>query len=279
MKKFWFFIKKIYVLLLFVIFVVVAMNYYANSTSYTKAKMLTASNAVVGGIYKQFSSVGEYFGLRQENDALVARIARLNNEFEIYKQLNPSVETTTFEGDKEVAQYIYIPASVINKSVTRPENYITLDKGRRDGVEPNMAIVTPQNTIVGYVLNCSDKFSIGIAILNANFKTGGKIKHTDNFGSVSWNGLDHGTVTLSEIPKYAEIAVGDTILTENSSIFPPDVMIGTVEGFRMTQSSYYDVDVALATNFSELKKVFLVRYSDIVERMMLEEQAAGGPRN
>ena len=73
------------------------------------------------------------------------------------------------------------------------------------------------------------------------------------------------------MPKYAEINQGDTIVTGYSSIFPPDVLIGTVESFKMNQANYFDVRVKLATRMSGLGRILVIDYADIQERMLLEE--------
>ena len=165
---------------------------------------------------------------------------------------------------------------VSDNSIARAMNFITLNRGSRDGVTANMAVVTPQGTVVGYVMEVSEKFAVAISILNTEFHTGGKIKGKDSFGSVLWKGTDHTMVTLSEIPRYSDIAVGDTIVTGYSSIFPEDVMIGTVTGYELTPSAYYEVDVKLATPMAALRNVFLVNYADIVERQLLEEEFGTG---
>ena len=114
-------------------------------------------------------------------------------------------------------------------------------------------------------------------ILNRNFRTSGKIKGSDNFGSISWDGVSYEYLTLSEIPKYAEIHAGDTIVTtSHSSIFPPDVMIGTVESFALNNATYYDVKVRLHTDIAALNNVSVVKYLDAEEIDMLE-QSLGVP--
>lgn len=264
------FIKKIYVLLLFVVLEIAALNYYASSTSYTKAKMLTASNKMVAGVHKEISAVGDYFGLRHENDVLLARIADLQNENEILHQF-PTVPDTAALRRVKAGQYTFTTASVISNSVMKQENFIMIDKGGRDGISPEMALITPEGSIVGYVLRVSDKFAYAISVLNTEFRTGGKIKDKDFFGSIYWDGRDHSYVTLSEIPKYADISVGDTIVTGYSSIFPPDVLIGTVEHYELNPSAYYNVRVKLATDMSRLGRLLVVNYSDMQERLLLEE--------
>ena len=79
MIKFFLFIKKIHFLLLFILLESLAIHYYANSTSYTKVKLVTASNYVVGGIYSQIAGLNSYFHLRRENQALARELAELRN--------------------------------------------------------------------------------------------------------------------------------------------------------------------------------------------------------
>lgn len=276
MNRFVWFIKKIYVFVIFVFLEIAAMNYYANSTSYTKAKLLSATNVVAGGVYRQTAALDDYFGLRAENDRLVDRIAELSNELERYREAAPDIDLVTIRLEEGVGDYVYTTASVINNTLSRPENFITLDKGRRDGVEPNMAVITPEGTLVGYVLDCSERFSVAMSLLNIDFQTSGTIKGKEYLGSVFWDGVSNRYATLSEIEKYGDIAVGDTVVTtEYSSRFPPGVVIGTVDSYEMKQMAYYDVKVKLATRFGSLNRVLLVRYHDIVERMMLEENVAG----
>lgn len=263
------FIKKIYVLLLFLVLEIAALNHYASSTSYTKAKMLTASNKLVGGIHRQISAVGDYFGLRRENDALLERIAQLQNTNELLRRsLALSADSLMPEG--ELGQYAFATASVIDNSVVRQENYIMIDKGSREGIRPEMALVTPGGAIVGYVLRMSEKFSYAISILNTEFHTGGKIKGKEFFGSIYWDGKDHSYVTLSEIPKYADIAVGDTIVTGYSSIFPSDLLIGTVVDYELDPSSYYNARVELAADMARIGRLLVVNYADMQERLRLE---------
>ncbi len=270
MNRFLLFIKKVYVPLLFLILEAVAVHYYAGSSSYTKAKLLTASNAVVGGLNKSIAGVRGYFGLWAENRMLLDRLAKLENQADLYRQAMTQ-EQADFASSGEAGEYEYIPVGVVRNSISRQENFIVIDRGERDGIRTNMALITPENTIVGYVQDVGDKFATAISVINTEFRTGGKIKGKEYFGSIWWDGSDHRHVTLSEIPKYADIAPGDTIVTCYSSIFPPDVVIGTVESVEMNTQSYYDARVRLSTPIARLGHLFAVNYADIQERLLLEQ--------
>ena len=216
MIKFFLFIKKIHFVLIFIILEAFAIHYYANSTSYTKAKLITASNYVVGGIYSQISGLNSYLHLKKENAALTARVALLENELDGLRRdgSDPAVppDSLLFTEDSVAGrrQFAYFPARVINNSIIRQENYITLNRGVEDGLQPDMAVVADRG-IAGYVMNCSDHFAVCMSVLNRGFKTSGKIKGTDYFGSVSWDGAGYEYVMLTEIAKYAQIHVGDTV--------------------------------------------------------------------
>lgn len=264
MKKFLFFLKKTYLFALFVALEAVAINHYAASTSYTRARMVAAAGAVTGGVHREVSNVRGYLGLRAENDALTAEIARLNSEIGVLREAVPdSIPAAD-------TAYVFTTATVITNTLTRPDNFLTLDKGAADGVEKDMAVLTPEGSIVGYVMDVRERASVAISLLNTEFRTSGRIKGREYLGSVLWDGRDADYATLSEIQKYAELAVGDTVVTDYSSRFPKDAVIGTVESWEMTEMGYFDVRIRLSTKFSALHKVLLVRYRDIAERLEME---------
>lgn len=274
MNRLFLFIKSIYLPLLFIILEVVAINYYTSSTTYTRAKALGVKNAVTGGISRRASGIKGYFDLRSENRKLVDELTQLRNELETYKTTEPESIPDSLPAIGDAAKYIYASASVINNSISLRENFFTIDKGRRAGIEPYMAVITPDGTIAGIVQVCSDNYSVCMSILNEKFRTAGRIKGSDHFGSIFWDGSAEDIVRLTEVSKYAKITPGDTVITDYSSFFPPDIIIGTVVGADMNKASYYDVKVKLATPPTTFKRVLLVRYADQLERMMLETEAA-----
>ncbi len=280
MINFFLFLKRIYVVLLFIILEAAAIHYYANSTSYTRAKLITASNQVVGGLHAGFSGVSNYMRLNKENRALTEEIAKLQNQLQslVTKDTTTSHNLTPTDTtlQKQIGPYFYTAAQVIRNSITHQNNFITIDKGFGDGIEEGMALITPTGMPVGYILKCSDKFAVGMSILNREFRASGKIKGSDFFGPLFWDGTSYEYMMLSEIPKYAEIAVGDTIVTTNySSRFPPGLMIGTVESFVLQEATYYDVRVRLASPIGALRNVCVVRYADALERNTLENEVTG----
>ena len=186
MIKFILFLKKIHFVLIFILLEALAIHYYANSTSYTRAKLITASNRVVGGIYSQISGVNSFFHLKSENEQLNAQLAQLQSELGRFRReavvgISAADSTVLFD-TTGASRYTYYPARVINNSIIRQQNYITLDRGVAEGMHPNMAVIA-DGGVVGYVLGCSEHFSVCMSLLNTVFRTSGKIKGNDYFGS------------------------------------------------------------------------------------------------
>lgn len=274
MYRFILFVKKVYVLLLFIILEVAALHLYTNSTSYTKASLLPLSNVAVASFYGCYSDVISYFNLRHENIVLVEEVTKLKNELELNRMKLQMAEVPLVEIDS--IEYVYASANIVNNTISRQRNYITIDKGSSDGVEKDMAIVSIEGYVVGYVIESSKTFSLGTSILNRDFKSSGRIGNSDWYGPIYWTGENHEEIMLSDIPKYAEINRGDTIYTTNfSSIYPSGVMIGRVESFELNESLLYDVKVKLFAQMAAVNKVLLIKYNSLEERRALEAQYNG----
>ena len=269
MYKFILFFKRISFVLLFIAIEAFALHHFSNSSSYNQAKMINASNFLVGDLYAGISAVRHYFSLGRENRQLTAEVARLREELARYRQGD------TLSGNPDTAgletPYYFNSARVINNFIVRDENFLTLNKGLSDGIKPEMAVLS-DGAIVGYILNCSEKFSVAISVLNTKFRTSGRILGEDYFGQIYWDGQHYDEIILSEVAKYAPMAVGDTIVTEHSSFFPPGSKIGTVESFELINGTYYEARLKLFANMRALNHVVVVDYVDREERTELEHE-------
>lgn len=274
MQKLILFIKRVYVPLLFIIFEIVALRYYAHSSSYAEARLLTTSNRIVGGVYGAISGIGDYFGLRRENRLLLDEVARLNNELTRYRE-NEVYQLLDSLGSEIETKYTYMTARVIRNSVGRMRNFITLNKGLRDGVETDMAVLTPSGAMVGYVISCSERYAVCISILNVDFNASGKLAGDGHSGSIYWDGKSTEKVQMHELSKYAAVEVGDTVVsTGYSHFFPEDVAIGYVTSVSADQTtSSYDLELRLAADMTRLNDVVLIKNVDLYELEALEAEA------
>ena len=275
------FLRRIHVVLLFIIIEAIALNYYAHSSFYTQAKILSRANSVVGGLQRSVFSVKHFFTLRSENEMLSARVAELEHSLAAYREREANMATDTLSMAQidsafveQLTQYSYTPARIISNTINRNRNYITLNRGRQHGITEDMAVISPDGSMVGYIVGCSDRYSVAISILNDKFTTSGKIVGDDHFGSITWNGRSPHKVQMSELTKYGEFEVGAPVVSSGlSHIFPEGVKIGVVESFSENDNqTSVDVVVRLAGDMTKVSNVLVISNDGYIEATELEEE-------
>lgn len=208
--------------------------------------------------------MSSYFSLREINEDLQRRNSDL--ELEIYnlketiRGYREQIYSDTMSVDSALQRYHFIIAHVINNSINHSHNYITIQKGRLDGVEPEMGVMD-QNGIVGIVNVVGDHTARLISVLNPYLRLSCKVKGENQVGSLVWDGRDPGEAILEELPKHAKFVKGDTVVTSGfSTVFPEGVPIGTIlSGVRDREDNFYTLRVKLFTDFSTLSTVRVIR--------------------
>jgi rod shape-determining protein MreC len=268
------------VVLLFLLIEAVALNFYANSSHYTEAKILSHANTVAGWMQNTVFNVKHYFTLRSENEMLAQRVAELENTLTRYREREEQIETDTmsmWQMDSTLmvglAERRYTTARVVGNTIHHDRNYLTLNRGRQDGVVAEMAVVTPDGCMVGYVMECSDNYSVVMSILNTGFHTSGKLRGDEHFGSITWDGHSPHRVQMTELTKYSEFEIGDEVVASGlSHYFPEGVRIGYVESRTENENhTSLDVELRLAADMTRLSNVVLIENNNIVEITSLEK--------
>ena len=267
MRKLLEFIRSTYVVVLFVVLEAIAISYYAHSTYYTQARLLARSNQVVGGVHGLFAGIRHYFSLGRENRNLLAYVAELKERLAMSEEIGDVVRLDSYMQELGASKYRVMTASVISNTVNRAQNLIVLNRGRRDGVVEEMALLASDGSMAGYVVDCSERYSVVMSVLNTSFRACGKLVGDDYFGSIYWDGVDPHTVVLDELSKYAEPQPGQEVVTTGfSQYFPADVLIGWVESAELNETrTAYKVHVRLAAEMSRLTDVILVENRDMSE--------------
>lgn len=279
MYRFFLFLQKIAFVLLFVAIEGFALHYFKNSSSYNRSKMVGVGNILTGDLHAGMNRVKHYFSLDHENRLLVEEVAALRaalTESELRRTAPPAAVDSPVDSlatpPPPEAPWVFSTARVVNNSIVRQHNFITLDRGLRDGVRPDMGVLSGGG-IVGYVVNVSERFAVAMSILNLDFRTSGRIAGSDYTGAIFWDGLRTDGAVFSEVVKYAPMAVGDTIVTTDfSSFFPPGIPIGTVESHELINGTYYQARLRLVAEPGALDHVVLVDYRDRDEKLELEHE-------
>lgn len=270
MQKLVLFIRKTAVAIVFVILEIVAIRCYAYSTPYTQARLLVWSNAVVGYVHSAFAGVSNYFTLRKENIRLTEHIATLENRI---RTLEASLPEKSIEVGSVLQRYEYLSAKVISSTTNRSRNFITLDKGFRDGVSADMAVMTADGAAIGVVVDCSENFAVAKTLLNIDFRVGGVLSEDGSHGAVVWRGGDTQVVDFVELSKYANVKEGDMVRAAGfSHYFPREAVIGNIEKIELAENgTSYNCKVRLAADMGRAFNVVLVRNTTAGEAQLLED--------
>ena len=258
--------------IVFVILEVIALTLVFQRNPLPHARFFQLSQDVNGFFFNQTNKVARFFHLTDENVVLVTENARLRNELTRERLRVAGGDSTA--PDLKGYVYDYVAAQVVNNSVHRQSNYITLNVGYRQGIRQDMGVVGPEG-IVGIVRNVSANYSTVLSVLNSKFKGSVKLKRDNFFGTLAWPGHSYREATVTEIPGHISVFPGDTLVTSGfSSIFPEGEMVGIVTAVNKTPSgSFWDLNVTLAQDFKKLTRVYVIRNFRKAEQETLEKQS------
>lgn len=252
------FIKRFNYVFVFIFLEIVAIIFISQNSNYQGSKMIRFGNGIAGSCYGVVSSVGDYFGLRGENDRLAAENALLRAQLEA-SYISYNKKQFTHEDTVYKQRYSYVEASVVKNSWNNRNNYIMINKGRMQGISLDQAVISPQG-IVGVVVNVTDNFSTIMPVLHSNSRNSVKIPRINTNGSLIWKGGDFRYATLIDIPTTYKLHPNDTIVTSGmANDFPEGVMVGFVESSTSESGSgFYTIKVRLATEFNKLDHVYII---------------------
>ena len=247
----------------FLLFATLSCVMLFRGNPYQQHVYMTSAGAVASAVYRTSNSVTGYFHLRGINEDLQQRTAQLEMELiDLRRQLRAAGEKIYGDSvpvDSALRQYRFIMAHVINNSIARSNNFITIDRGESDGVRPEMGVVD-QNGVVGIVNVTGPHTARLISVLNSDLRLSCKVKGSDAFGSLVWDGKSPRRALLEEMPRHVEFALGDTVITSGYSVvFPEGIPVGRVVGHkRDDDDNFYSLSVELFTDFATLSTVRVI---------------------
>lgn len=267
------FLYRVRAFILFVFLEVMAVWMIVSNNSPQGAAFFNSSNVLVGSVLKKQSDVVQFFSLAEANEALTAENAEILQKLS-FLQVRP--DSMTFELDSAFAKtYQFRGARVIGSSLRFSQNYLTLNKGSKDGIKPGMGIFNPEG-IVGRVKSVSQNYAVAFSLLNTGLLVSSKIKSTDVFGSVQWDGISTTEARLLFVPRHVKAQEGDTIVTSGfNAVFPEGILIGVISKISPDEKdpNYLDLTVKLSTDFSNVSYVYLVENTLFTELDSLYRQS------
>lgn len=267
------FLQRNSAFLTWLILAVVSIVMLCQGNPYHRSIWMGSANRVSGSVFQSVNAFTSYFGLREANEALLRRMGdmeaenqRLRTMLVQYEDLhNPSIDT--------IPQYHFEIAHVVGNSIAQAENYITLDKGSLDSVKVNLG-VADHNGVVGIVAAVSEHYSLVISLLNPKLRISVKLKNSDSFGSLVWDGESYEYAILSDLPRSVQFTAGDTVVTSGySGSFPKGLPVGIItETLEREDDNFLVFRVKLFTDFNNLNSVFVIHNDRQDEIQKLENQ-------
>ncbi|MEM7107314.1 MAG: rod shape-determining protein MreC [Bacteroidota bacterium] len=230
-----------------------------NNNPYQGAKFFNSSNRYASLFLNSSNSISEYFRLKSVNQKLAEENAKLKKNV---SKLNLKLFRlyTTASQSELYNQFDFTSAKVIKNSVRQSQNYITINKGRKDGVEPGMAVVDNEG-VVGKVKTVSKNFALVTSILHTEVLVSAKVLRTGDLCTVQWPGKSPYEAIVTYLPKHVNIQKGDSIVTSGyNAVFPEGMPIAVVKEFRLKDDSpFFDIKAELTGDLNKLSYVYLVK--------------------
>ena len=259
----------------FLLLEVISLVFLFSYNGYQKSVYFTTANDVVGTAYNVISGITSYIHLQEVNQELEMTNEQLRKEnYQMRQQMRSMQQDSLMRMPELPQQYDLVSAQVVNMTLHKANNLITINKGEADGIRPEMGVICSQG-VVGIVYMTSRHYSIVMPLLNVNSKVSCRLRTSEFFGSLVWQRGYANIAYVTSVPRHAPVKKREIVETNGySDIFPPGLPIGVVQeiGDSPDGMSYF-LRVKLFANFPTLREVSVITNYDMSERRQLEEIA------
>ena len=257
------FIQKHHFVILFLVLEILSIIMMTYSLDFHRQKRINTTNDLVGRFYEIEMEIGDYFRLRKINKSLAEENAALRRQLAVITDTTQSYRVYV----NADTIYEFIPARVVNNTVNRPNNYIMINKGRADGIEKDMGVISTDG-IVGIVSDVSQHYASVISLLHGYSTISVRLKNNDDqLATLRWENTNYRYGIIDGIPTHLKPQPGDTVVTSSYSyIFPENLMAGTiVELIPSPSGTLNQAKIKFSTDFSSLKNVYVIRHTNKAE--------------
>jgi rod shape-determining protein MreC len=251
-------LQRFHVQLLFVVLMIIGLLITIQQKNYQKVAFVNSANSISGGTISTYSDLSYYFDLKEVNDVLAKENALLRSQY-------PNSLRKISGGDIQVndtiykQKYIYKVATVVGNTVTRRNNYITINLGEKDSIKPEMGVISSEG-VVGVVKSVSENYATVLSFLHPNSSISCRMKSNGVTGILQWTKDEIDEAYIKGVLVTTKVNNGDSIVTSGLSfLFPAGLYLGniiSVEDDLETQSQ--NIKVKLDIQFNSLRKVYVV---------------------
>lgn len=254
--------------MLFLLLLGISISLTIKSHSYHRSEYINTANNTTGFVYKKINNVNEYLSLKEKNLLLAKENAILK---EILFNKKDTVLVQKNRNKEKLDGYSIRVSKVIKNTFNTRENYLTINSGSKDSLKTDMGVIN-QKGVVGIIEKTSENYATVLSLLNKKTRINAKIKKSNHFGSITWDGKNVGYVQLIDVPRLASLRKGDSIVTgADSDIFPENIPIGKIEKVYIDKkTNYYTISVRLFNDMTSLGYVYVIENKKKEEKETLE---------
>ncbi|MFT4738362.1 MAG: rod shape-determining protein MreC [Cyclobacteriaceae bacterium] len=219
---------------------------------YYNASFFNSSNRAAAGVLTFRNQVKAYNNLDEINAEIAAENAYLRAQLaSYYKYKIDTVQSNYFE---------YFPALLVSSEYQRAQNYLTINKGLSDGVKPGMGVLSSTG-VVGVVKAATSSHSSVTSLLHQNLMVSSHLAKTKTLCTTQWDAENPLLSKVRYLPRHIPLAIGDSIVTSGyNAVFPEGLLIGTIVDYDLPdESPFYDITLALESDFTSLRQVYVVK--------------------
>lgn len=266
MRNIFLFIRRYFNFLVFIMLQIFCISLIVQYSKYHHAMFGHSANKITGKINAQYDGIEYYFRLKKTNDSLVRANERLYNMLAQNYDIPDSVATKQvidsikIDSILQFRKFTYINAKVVANSVTAQNNYVVLHSPNVTAMREGMAVVDPNNAVIGAISEVSGNYAVVMSLLHKDTKVSGKLFKTGETGTISWDGKNPDLITLSGISKGVKLAKGDSVITSGfSAIYPKGLLMGRIDEIYMEPgSSNYRLVLRTGANFHTLEYAYAI---------------------
>ena len=255
-------------IILFLVLELICMYLIVNFNQEQKEIWANSSNIFSSKVLDTREFFSQYYRLASHADSLAAENARLKATLKNAKFIQTILKDSVVDEDME-QKYHFIHAKIINSSINKHNNSLTLNRGQNHGISPHMGVIGagPNGGIVGIVRNTSANHCQVMSILHRQSRVSVGIRRSNYHGFLSWTPSNPQKIQVIDVPKHADIQIGDTLqTTQYSNIFPEGIPVAIIDTFWLEPgSNFHSIEATLVNDMANVK------YVHIVNNLMKEE--------
>lgn len=231
--------------------------------NYQGSIWFTQANTIAAYVHEWEAKALAYLRMPAENAELVRRNVLLQHETDSLRNLLTEALKDSSVTEKKQTEVLrdmkLIPAHIVDNSVRNRDNLLVINAGSNAGVEPEMGVVSGTG-VVGIVSAVTPHYSLVISILNSHSSISCRLRRTDYFGYLKWKGGNTLRAYMEDVPRHAQIKVGDIVETSGfSNVFPAGIFLGKVAKIKNSSDGLaYELEILLGTDMSNLRHVNVI---------------------